>query len=113
MNTVKKPYELLVRWGPDGKLRGAHVQWTMLVTDDIGAVIGCYPGNVEPLALTQGQAGFPLADILSQTQADALAALTAEQEKSAALATQLSEANAQIVAEQQKIEAAQRIVEVV
>jgi hypothetical protein len=96
MSTVKKPYELLVRWGQDGGLQGAHVQWAMLITDDTGAVIGSYPGEVEPVSLANGQAGFPLGDILSQMQLDALTALTAEQERSATLAGQLNEAKAQL-----------------
>lgn len=105
MNATQKPYELLLRWGQDGNLRGAHMQWATVVSDDAGAVIGCYPGNVEPVAIAPGQPGFPLTDILSQVQADALTALTAAQEKAAALEDRLSAANSQISTLQLKFDA--------
>jgi hypothetical protein len=105
MNAVKKPYELLVRWDQEGKLRGAHVQWATVVTDNSGTPIGCYPGTVEPISVAQDQSGFPLTDILGQIQADALAALAAVQQRSDALAQQLSEANAQIAVLQTQVSA--------
>src|SRR5262249_37695718 len=96
MQAKNKPYELLVRWDQAGKLLGAHVQWSTVVTDESGVLIGSYPGNIEPIALTDGQAGFPVSDILSQALTDALTALTAEQQKSASLEEQLGAATAQV-----------------
>jgi hypothetical protein len=104
MNAVTKPYELLIRWGPDGKLLGAHVQWSTIVTDDSGELIASYPGNVVPVAITPDQQGFPLADLLSEAQTDALTALTAEQQKSAVLEEQVSAANSRLAAAQQQLQ---------
>jgi hypothetical protein len=104
MNAEKKPYELLVRWGRDGKLQGAHVQWAMLITDDTGAVVGCYPGHAEPVAVRPDESGFPLSDVLNQMQIDALTALTAEQERSATLAAQFSASQTELATQEQKTE---------
>lgn len=105
MKAMKKPYELLVRWDQKGKLRGAHVQWAIVITDDSGTPIGCHPGNVEPIAVMQDQQGFPLTDILGLVHADALAALIVEQQNSDALEEKLSDANAQIAALQTQVAA--------
>jgi hypothetical protein len=107
MNVLKKPYELLVRWDLNGKLIGAHVQWSTILTDDSGALIGSYPGNVEPVAVTPDQQGFPLADILGQTHIDALTALTAEQQKSAVLQELVSVVNSQLAATEQQLQTMQ------
>lgn len=68
MNTTKKPYELLIRWDQEGKLAGAHVQYRFVITDG-DAVVAESVGQAEPLSL----AGFPLSEVLSTAQADALA----------------------------------------
>jgi uncharacterized membrane protein len=62
----QQPYEFLVRWDANGKLAGAHVQWML----DSGAL-----SEAEPVEITKGKSpsAFPLADILSQIQTDALA----------------------------------------
>ena len=85
MQTIKAPYELLIRWGADGALAGAHVQYRYIVTD--GAVqVAESVGVAEPLTLATA-AGFPLGDLLTQAQADALAAVAvATAERDAALA---------------------------
>jgi len=93
MQATRQPYELLVRWRADGTLSGAHVQWATVVTDDEGAV-KAYPEKLEPVALKEGEPGFPVADILSAAQIAALdaaakaeaRATTAEAERDAALA---------------------------
>ena len=75
----KVPYELLARWGQDGKLAGVHVGFrTITKRDDV--VIADTPDAVQPVALGAA-AGFPLSDILTQLHADAIAkgdALTVE-----------------------------------
>jgi hypothetical protein len=109
MGAMKKPYELLVRWDQNGTLHGAHMQWATVVSDDAGAVIGCYPGNVEPVAIAPSQPGFPLTDILSQVQADALTALTTAQQRCDALTEQLNDTNAQIAALQVKADSRNRV----
>ena len=54
MQIGRKPYELLVRWDADGKLLGAHIQWSNVVTNDDGSK-QIYPITVEPVALRRGQ----------------------------------------------------------
>jgi hypothetical protein len=92
MQATRQPYELLVRWRADGTISG-HVQWATVVTDDDG-VAKAYPEKLEPVALKEGEPGFPVADILSAAQIAALdsaakaeaRATTAETERDAALA---------------------------
>ncbi len=86
MQTEKKPYELLIRWDQTGALVGAHVQHRYVITGDDGAVITETLGGAEPLTLDNA-VGFPLGDILTQAQADALTAYgAAATERDAALA---------------------------
>lgn len=97
MQTTKQPYELLIRWGQDGALAGAHIQHRYVITGDDGAVIGETLGPAEPLTLDTA-AGFPLGDLLTQVQADALTGkATAEAERDAAL-TRVAELEAQLAA---------------
>lgn len=64
MQTTRQPYELLIRWAPDGVLAGAHVQWRYVITDDAGAELGETLSPVMPLA--QGMTeGFPASGALS------------------------------------------------
>lgn len=78
MATVEThPYEFLVRWDANGKLQGAHVQWRHVIKDDAGAIVGESLSNAEPV----GENGFPLDNILSQTQIDALARIGELDEK--------------------------------
>jgi hypothetical protein len=69
IETVKQPYELLVRWR-EGKISGAHVGFELTTTED-GKVLSTSPLAVIPVDIGQG-IGFPLADILAQVQVDAL-----------------------------------------
>lgn len=69
MTIEKKPYELLLRWDTEGKLCGAHVQYRHLVWDESGRPIGEVLDHALPLAIDD----FPLRDILTQAQADAIA----------------------------------------
>lgn len=67
----KQPYEFLVRWGEDGKLRGAHVGFATTIIEADGTVSGWHPQPVMPVG--QGNAkGYPLTDILDRLHADAL-----------------------------------------
>ncbi len=66
----KTPYELLVRWNKDGTVSGAHVQFLESLTKD-GALIYERVGEAIPVSMS-GEAGFPLADILSDVQISAL-----------------------------------------
>jgi hypothetical protein len=77
------PYEFLARW-KNGALAGAHVKFLETITDD-GAVVSQREGDPMSVAVA-GAAGFPLDDILSALQAQAIA------ERDAAIASkQLAE----------------------
>ncbi|PNQ94960.1 hypothetical protein C1S70_31380 (plasmid) [Azospirillum argentinense] len=75
MQTVKHPYELLVRWDQSGALQGAHVQYRYVIRDGED-VIGETIGQALPLTLEAAD-GFPLGDLLSQVQIDALTGMAA------------------------------------
>ena len=78
---TKTPYELLVRWR-DGIISGAHVGFITTLRRD-GVLIMETPENVQPVAIGS-TAGFPLSDILSQVQIDAIIAMEAARAEKAA-----------------------------
>ena len=82
---VVLPYELLIRWCPEtGVLKGAHIQEIERLVED-GATVAVHTLPARPLHLAGGD--FPLADALTQAQADALvAAAQAIAERDAVLA---------------------------
>jgi len=86
------PYELLIRWR-DGVVAGAHVQYITRLVDD-GAVVNEQLGAALPVDVGAGK-GFPIADLLSQVQTDALIAVDA---KTAALAAMTEQRDAAIQA---------------
>lgn len=64
MQTTRQPYELLIRWSPDGTISGAHVQWRYIITDGSGTAVGETLSAVMPLE--QGVAeGVPAEMILT------------------------------------------------
>ena len=67
MQVERKPYELLVQWDADGNLLSAHVQWSNVVTNGDGSK-QVYPTTIEPVALTAGDKGVPIADVLNEAQ---------------------------------------------
>ena len=71
ITTETTPYELLFRWN-DGALAGAHIQFVETIRKD-GVVISQQVGHAQPVSMS-GETGFPLADVLSTVQADAVAA---------------------------------------
>ncbi|CAO3452227.1 hypothetical protein [Azospirillum argentinense] len=92
MQTTKHPYELLVRWDQSGALAGAHVQHRYVIRDGV-AIIGESIGPAEPLTLDTAP-GFPLGDLLSQVQADALTAKAAAEVERDRLAARVAELEA-------------------
>jgi len=72
IETVKRPYEFLVRWR-EGLISGAHVGFEVTTLED-GKVLSTTPLAVIPVNVGQG-VGFPLADILAQIQVDAIVSL--------------------------------------
>ena len=85
------PYELLVRYGPDGAPVGAHVQYLRRITLD-GEVIKDDVLPAQPIDL----AGFPTSAIMADTCRDALATVTAQTAQIATLNGQLGTANANL-----------------
>lgn len=83
---VVTPYELLVRWCPEtGVLKGAHVQEIERLVEDGTTTLAAQTLPARPLHLAGGD--FPLADVLTQAQVDALsAAAQAIAERDTALA---------------------------
>ena len=69
---ITRPYEFLVRWGDDGAVSGAHVQFLEEVREN-GAVLASKVGDALPVSMAGG-AGFPLADVLAAVHAGAISA---------------------------------------
>ena len=67
---TRTPYEFLIRWDKDGIIQGAHIAFLDTVLKD-GEIVTQTQSSVESVAIGE-QVGFPLADVLSQLQIDAL-----------------------------------------
>lgn len=106
METVKRPYEFLVRW-KDGVISGAHVGFEVTVTEN-GQVLSTTPLNVVSVNVGTGE-GFPLTDILGKIQVDALkdrdAALQAKSTAESAKAAAEAERDAALAAKDAALEA--------
>lgn len=74
IETIKRPYEFLVRWR-EGQISGAHVGFELTASED-GKALPTTPLPVMPVDIGQG-VGFPLADILEQLHIDAIASMDA------------------------------------
>lgn len=93
MQTLKQPYEVLVRWDQDGRLQGAQVQYRYVIKDS-DQIVGESVSGPEPVTVG---VDFPLSDIMTQVGSDALAEITrlkrdAEQAQQAASATMQEQA---------------------
>ncbi|CAO3358581.1 hypothetical protein [Azospirillum palustre] len=97
MQTNKLPYELLIRYDLTGWPSGAHVQHRYVIREDDGTVIGDTVGGAEPLTL-ETAAGFPLGDLLTQVQADALTAKAAADADRDAALVRVADLEAQVAA---------------
>lgn len=73
----KIPYEFLVRWDSNGKLAGAHIGFLNQVVKD-GTIIAEAVDQIFPVSLI-GEVGFPLAEVLSLIEINALTALEAKE----------------------------------
>lgn len=90
MPQIERAYELLIRWSADGAIAGAHIQRRVLTTDDAGAVLADTLLPAQALTVETAE-GFPLGDLLTQAQIDALTAkATADAERDAALADKVA-----------------------
>jgi len=67
---TRTPYEFLIRWDNNGVIQGAHIAFLDTVLKD-GEIVTQTQSSVESVAIGE-QVGFPLADVLSQLQIDAL-----------------------------------------
>lgn len=72
---VTVPYEILIRFGPDGKVQGAHVQKRRIIKDGDTVLVDT-PLDAEPLDISKD---FPSSEILGDTLADALSQLNEAQ----------------------------------
>lgn len=99
---ITRPYEFLARWR-DGVLAGAHIGFIEEVVED-GQVLSQKVLDVMPVAVA-GATGFPLADILTQLQADAITERDAALAEKTALQAQLAETAAQLEAAQAQLAA--------
>lgn len=97
-NETKQPYEFLVRWDANGNLSGAHIGFRNVVTRD-GQPFTETIDPVMPVSMAGGS-GFPLADVLSQLQADAIV-------RGDALQADLAAKNAELKASQDQVTALQ------
>lgn len=89
MEKITTPYELLVRWGADGKIRGAHYQFVTRYVED-GEIVTEKLSDAQPIGL-DGSGDFPLKDILTKAQADALATANAKIAEAVAIRQAASE----------------------
>lgn len=83
--------ELLIRWGDDGALKGAHCVHLDIIDRD-GAAISSIAGGAEPLTL----GGDELIEVLSQVQNDALSQLSLLQSNLTDANKSLADANAEL-----------------
>lgn len=88
---VTIPYELLVRFGPDGTPTGAHVQYLRRVTIDSEII----KDDVLP-AQAVDLAGFPTNAIMSDATRDALAKVTAQAAQITALSGKVDVSEAEL-----------------
>ena len=88
------PYEFLARWR-NGVFVGAHVQFLTRLIED-GIVLNEQISEAMPVDVGGGK-GFPLADLISTMQADALVALDAKTAEAATKTTELAAAQQAIV----------------
>lgn len=97
---ITRPYEFLARWR-DGVLAGAHIGFIEEVVED-GQVLSQKVLDVMPVAVA-GATGFPLTDILTQLQADAIAERDAAVAANTTLQASLAEATAALEAAQAEL----------
>jgi len=91
LTDVKIPYEILIRFGEDGKPKGAHVLFRRVVTLD-GEILKDEIQSAEPIDVE----GFPTSQLMADATRDALAKVTAQAAEIAALSDQLIASNATV-----------------
>ena len=77
------PNEFLVRWSDAGQIQGAHIVFRETLIED-GTELTSRLLPAQPVALA-GASGFPLADVLAEVQASALATIEARDAENATL----------------------------
>lgn len=101
----KRRYEVLIRYGLDGSLQGAHVQYLRYVELD-GEVLKQEPLDAEPLAID----GFDLSDTMTGVAQDALARANELQAENEALQRDAEAMAARVkAAEEQRDDSAQKL----
>jgi hypothetical protein len=98
METIRKPYEFLIRYDNQGNLQGAHVQFQYLVMDG-NVQVATSIGVAEKVAVLEGDnTGFDLADIVGQAMVDLQVALDAKIDELAAAQAEIAALQAQLEA---------------
>ena len=92
------PYEMLVRWGEDGKLQGAHVQRIVRTYED-GVLIAEKLGEAVKVPVLPGDAvGFELETLLGEVNATALGRLEEQATAIEAHTTEMAAKDAELIA---------------
>ena len=99
INETKQPYELLIRWN-NGVITGAHVKYKTILDRD-----GVVFQETEGPALPVGTEEYPLSDILTQMQIDALVSIDS-------LTAELTQAKTDADAKQTALDQAQRATDI-
>lgn len=86
---TNQPYEFLVRW-KDGAITGAHIKMLETIAED-GVVLSQKEGVAMPVSMA-GAGNFPLADLLTGIQTQALIDLDAARSELAAVRLELEQA---------------------
>ena len=102
----KTPHEFLIRWNEAGTLQGAHIAWREAIKEN-GAEISSKFLPPDPVSLA-GESGFPLADVLTLVNVQALADGEAKAKEIADLKVAMEKAAADAKAAADQMEAAHR-----
>lgn len=88
LEKTKTLYEVLLRFGVDGKLAGAHAQYLDTITED-GVVISATPGHAIPLSLVEAADKATLTAALGEASAALLNAKEAAEAEVASLRAEM------------------------
>lgn len=105
MALTKTPYEVLVRFNPDGSVSGTHIKFLETYVDDAtGTVLLQREGQAEHVSMA-GERGFPIANVLDAIHTGALSTIDALNAATAAKDAEAAQLQATIAAKDAEIEA--------
>ena len=102
IQTIQRPYELLVRWGDNGSIAGGQVS----VIEELWDSNTLLNGKINPpMPISFGiEAGYPLSDILNQIQITAMSDLELQKLRVFELESQIKALTQQIPPELSAVE---------